>query len=160
MSGTLTFKVDDTLRALVAHAKSSTARKASYEQLYDETLLKEGCEPGLSESIDPDKIPAGLWLVKDRGVYLMSNGQSNLPGPGCAPNLVHYADEANPDKDPEGYYDSARRIAGGDDFVEAIDINVFEDALHHNAEEIIFTMTHDSMTIGMVLPPAKKRVSK
>lgn len=160
MSGTLTFQVNDTLRALVAHAKSSTVRKPSYEQLYDEALLKEGCEPGLSESIDPDKIPAALWLVKDRGVYLMSNGASNLPGAGAKSNLLHYANEANPEKDPDGYYDNARRIAGGDDFVEAIDIKVFDEVLHHNAEEVTFTMTGESMTIGMVLPPAVKKASK
>lgn len=160
MSGTLTFQVNDTLRALIAHSKNAKARQPSYEQLYDESLLKDGCKPGLSESIDPEKIPAALWLVKDQGIYLMSNNTTNLPGPGSNSNLVHYADEANPEKDPDGYYENARQIVGGDDFVEAIDIDVFENALHHNAEKITFTMTHDSMTIGMVLPPAPKKASK
>ena len=157
MAGRLTFTVDDNLRAIIAHARTASQRKPSYEQLYDEDLLKDGCEPGYSDSIDHDKIPPCLWLVKDDGVYLMSNGTPGLPGAGSRPNLVVYAKEADPIHDPDGSYDNARRIAGGDDFVEAIEIDVFASAIEQGAEAILFDISDDSMSISVILPkPVRK----
>jgi hypothetical protein len=59
-------------------------------------------------------VATGLWLVGDHGIYLMSNG---LPAPlhGAAPRQVAYAEEADPDRDPETSCDVKQRAFGGDD---------------------------------------------
>lgn len=55
-----------------------------------------------------------LAFVKDQGVYLMAGSYPN--------NLVCYAKGFDPKKDDfDDWYDTARAICGGDDFVEYID---------------------------------------
>lgn len=68
-----------------------------------------------------------LWLVKDDGVYLMSNGLPALmPDEGSEnrTNFVVYADGFRPD-DPDSY-ELARCFLGGDDFIEALSLEMFE----------------------------------
>lgn len=63
----------------------------------------------------------GMMLVHDQGVYIMSNGlpaDVDIDAERC--NLV-YARSCDPDKD-ENWYDNARRLVGGDDFGEILDI--------------------------------------
>ena len=70
------------------------------------------------------KIPPGLWLVGDRGIYLMSNRQlpetqteTTVAGP------IVYAIETNPDKGDD-WLDEKRRIFGGDDGCEFLDLSI------------------------------------
>ena len=150
MSGTLTFLVDDTLKAIIEHSRAATDRNPSYEQMLDPDLMKPGCEVGLADSVDRSKIPAALMFVKDTGIYLMSNGMPALKKEGENSSLVSYALEADPIKDPDGYYGEARRIAGGDDFVETLDLEIFEEALANDAGAIIIEMSESSMSIGII----------
>src|SRR5262245_60176401 len=50
-------------------------------------------------------VPPGFWLVKDQGVYLLSNGDRTAHEPVYAVGLGPRAD-----------YDLVRAFAGGDDF--------------------------------------------
>jgi hypothetical protein len=86
---------------LIDHAKSCTEWGATYA--------------------GPAKGP-GLWLVGDRGVYLMSNGKPHLQKPGAEPDhsIVVYAEECNPDKDPDGWWDAKQAYYGGDDGFDTI----------------------------------------
>ena len=72
----------------------------------------------------------GLWLVKDSGVYLMSNGNPGLP-------------------DTE----TIRQAVGGDDFTEGtLNVEWFEAALQlaeqHQRDEIFIELTETNMHIG------------
>lgn len=66
-----------------------------------------------------NKAPA-LFFVHDHGIYCMSNGVPNLVE--NENNFVSYAKDCNPDKD-EDFYENARFIVGGDDFVETFPVN-------------------------------------
>lgn len=146
MAGTLTFPVDDTLKAIVAHARSSATLRPTFAELYDPTLRLDGKEPGDDASptqadVDPARIPRGLWLVMDQGVYLMSPGEPMLAKPDGKGSVVSYAQECNPAD--EGWWDAKRQIVGGDDGVDKLDLEFFEDAIADGAKAV---MVQVSMT--------------
>lgn len=104
MPTTLTFQLDG-LRRLVEHAEAAPQHAAAYQKPSAET-------------------PAGLWLVKDQGIYLMSNGYPQLP---IGENTV-YADGYGSDADWHAVQDAA----GGDDVCEDIPLAWAKYALDHN----------------------------
>lgn len=151
MAGTLTFIVDDTLREIVAHARSASERRPSYSELYDPACRKDGKVPPddvfpTSDDIDMTKVSVGLWLVKDQGVYLMSPGTPPLQKQSGDGNLVAYAIEADPKFEDE-WYDVARQIMGGDDCVEKIDLDFFERAIADRCPNIYIDVTEQQISI-------------
>lgn len=58
-----------------------------------------------------------LLLVHDDGVYLMSNGVYGEGQTAASTGLIAYAQGCDPRKDTH-WYDTARDLVGGDDFVE------------------------------------------
>ena len=128
-AGDLTFRAGD-VRVLLAHARAAKEHRPSYEDLFEPDYHKGGKvkeKDGWpdSDNIDPTKIPAGLWLVKDDGVYLMSNGSpALLREEGKPNNVVVYASEANP-KTSEDCWGSACSIMGGDDCVITLPATMF-----------------------------------
>ena len=87
-----TFKIKECLPLLV-HSEKATAHRSLYG--------------------DQSTSVPGLWLVKDEGVYLMSNGQPGLhvdPEDDKSKHMVIYAEGHGPDT-----------WLGGDDFVDLID---------------------------------------
>lgn len=85
-----------------------------------------------------------LWLVHDRGVYLMSPGIPHLERPGAPErSFVAYAEGTHPKKD-EAWWDVARELAGGDDFVEDVPLEMVAPALERadlTAFSIVLTNT-------------------
>lgn len=63
----------------------------------------------------------GFLFVHDRGVYLMSNGNPRdaVEEGKNAAAYVAYAKDCHPERD-EDYWENARDLVGGDDFVEYI----------------------------------------
>jgi len=124
---TLIFPINDDLKNIVAHAAA-----------HDPDLFYG--EP----------IPRSLFLVKDDGAYLMSAGVPMLPNPahssGSSRNLVSYAIGHDPIL-PSYSYDLTRAICGGDDFVEPIDVNLFEKSIANSATHIIIDFADDTITI-------------
>lgn len=109
----LVFATED-VKPLVAHARASKQWHKTYEEV-------EG----------PAK-PA-LWLVKDEGIYLMSNGNPRQMADGTE-SLVAYAQGFDPRVgDRMDVYEAAREAVGGDDFADALPIEWFEDALSKDA---------------------------
>jgi hypothetical protein len=67
-----------------------------------------------------NKIPS-LLFVHDHGIYCMSNGIPALKSDEKN-NFVSYAKNCNPHTDID-YYENARDLVGGDDFVEIFEVD-------------------------------------
>ena len=120
MAGTLTFPIA-AIAAIARHAVEAREHSHGYDVLFDPAFHKGGKvveKDGWpdKDNIDKAKLRPALELVKDQGVYVMSNGLPALPvGDG---SNVAYAEEANPKKLAfDTWWDNARRIMGGDDTV-------------------------------------------
>ncbi|MGC5749721.1 DUF3085 domain-containing protein [Gluconobacter sp. NFX36] len=121
------------IERLLAHAEAASERRATLTQLFDKSLRKPGHgarEWGRQDDVDPAKIPAGLWLVGDHGIYMMSNGLPLLPSDdGQKPNLCAYAREADPAQNAGKAYDVKRQAFGGDDGCEFLEATLVRQAL-------------------------------
>jgi hypothetical protein len=97
---------------------------------------------------DPE--PA-LWLVHDQGVYLMSSGIPHLERPDKPEaSKVVYAQDCNPDVD-EDWWDNARDLVGGDDFVEAIALDIVERVFKLNLDfKLVIDLSDDKFTISYI----------
>lgn len=126
--GTLVFPINDDLKRIVEHAEAHAPGP-----YYGETL--EGHH---------------LFLVKDRGCYLMSAGQPGLkvdPTNDKNPHqVVVYADGHNPDK-PDYDYDHTRSVCGGDDFGEPYGVEFFRKAIDGGASKIIVELTSTKIAL-------------
>lgn len=161
-AGTLTFPID-ALARLAQHAVDSREFTHGYDVLFDaahhkggKIVEKDGWPD--KDNIDKSTLKPALMLVKDQGVYMMSNG---IPAP-PRDNDQHvvYATEADPKALPfDTWYESGRRIMGGDDTV----ITLFgwpEEVLKaqaEGAEEIQVSVTRDELKFIAVFPKQATR---
>lgn len=117
----------DRVRALLEHSRAARERQPTYEQLLDPALRKPGREraPADLAEVDLARVPAGLLLVGDNGVYLLSNadrGPSDPDRPGPV-----YALEADPNLlDFDTWWAHKLATFGGDDGVEFLDADTVE----------------------------------
>lgn len=126
---------------LLEHSKRCTTHLPSFEQLYDPKYRIDGKVPAdgdspTSDDVDLSRVPWGLSLVADDGVYLISNG---LPRDIVAPDprnaeygrsRVVYAKGINPEQEVfETWWDRKRYVCGGDDQVVNIDGEALRTAL-------------------------------
>lgn len=80
-------------------------------------------------------------FVKDQGVYLMSGTYPD--------NKVCYANGMNPHVDDfDDWWDAARAICGGDDFVEALEASHVAVAVARNAKTFNIVVTEDELDLG------------
>ena len=112
----LVFKLKD-LQPLIAHALAAPRHKMGY-------------------ATDQKPAPA-LFLVKDEGIYLMSNGEPGLMAKGKNRHQVVYAAGHAPE---DGWL-------GGDDFAETLELPFFATALQQGKTEIHITLTETKMTL-------------
>ena len=121
---------------LLAHAEAAEAHSPTLDQLFSPAYQKVPVIDRMPthDDIDATRIPAGLMLVGDQGVYLMSNGTPCLPDPDGAPNLVAYAKEADPRDASSDWYDIKRASFGGDDGAEFLSAEVIRQALDATAD--------------------------
>lgn len=128
--GVLWFNVGEA-RRLIDFSLTAPRRKANFAQAFDPRFAKDGVEsdrlslgddglllhPLKPDEIDGSLIPAGLWLVKDSGCYLMSNA-ADLPVDASTGSLpVAYARGLDSKADA----DDLRYVCGGDDFCEFVE---------------------------------------
>lgn len=119
------------IRRLLIHAKTAREHRPTFDQMCDGQFRRDGktfdfdgssADFPTSDDVDLAKVPAGLWLVGDSGVYLMSNGTPPLLVNGSSSNhIVAYAAECDP-RNPGDWWDVKRAAFGGDDgtvFLEA-----------------------------------------
>ena len=107
----------DKVRAQFDHAQRSDDFRPSFTEQFNEFGDKcFGMDYDDIEAKLKGKIKPALWLVKDEGIYLMSNGKGD-----DRPDVV-YAKGFNPkERDRMDVWDDARAAVGGDDFAELID---------------------------------------
>lgn len=153
MAGTLTFNKDEVAK-LVAHAKAAITHKPSYEDLFNAAyhrggVIKEKNGWPDSDNLDDSLLPAALHLVKDQGVYLMSNGLPFLPkSDGKSGSEVAYAREATPNAmNFDDWWSNAQRIMGGDDCVITLPVEMFEEALRSGTTIIRLKATSKTISV-------------
>ena len=114
--------------SMIAETEKGSGFSASMEHLFDPQYRLDGKKPPeghwpeISE-IDVSKIPPGLNLVGDQGIYLMSNSNDvqmvevlTLNGRTTKRFRVAYCRECNPDTMPfDEWYAAKQLIFGGDD---------------------------------------------
>lgn len=126
MGGTLTFKVDDTLKKIVAH----TMAAKEWKEAYTGKKLKK----------------PSLFFVKDRGAYIMSAATKTLLKGKDKGHVVSFANGLDPDKN-EDVWDQCREICGGDDFAENLDCDDFDKIIKEGAKTIRIVLTDTSIAI-------------
>lgn len=92
----------------------------------------------------------GLFLVKDQGIYLMSNGKPHLPRPGGKPEWSQVAfakgfDPSNP-ADAEDLWERTHHISG-DDFGELLPLAMFEPAMQRPGQYLELRLTKTHITV-------------
>ena len=124
----LKFKTED-IRKLAEHSMKAIKQQPTYAQQEEATA-----------------IPKGLILVKDQGVYLLSNGLYAEDKTPTELGLVVYAENCNPETDKD-WYDNGQYICGGDDFAEFIDLDWVQYAQSKKCEYLIIEMTDNTMIL-------------
>jgi hypothetical protein len=129
----LTFSVTD-ISAVLARGRTDADANGGYRIPY--------------QGISPEtEARAGLWLVGDEGVYVMSSGKL---AEGQRP-LVIYAEECDPKTNPHCWH-YKRRHFGGDDGVEFLDATELEKlmAAAPGATHLQIVMDDASLSIGLI----------
>lgn len=147
----LHFSIPD-VRKLLDHSKNAPSHVPNMEQRYSGEFLKAGIPKPKDfdfnikdEDLDYSKIPAGLWIVGDQGVYLMSNGNPHFHNPNNPENpkssFVVYAKECDPHKLPfDEWYENKRAAFGGDDGSEFISAETIEEWFMRNPKKKTFNI--------------------
>lgn len=129
----------DGVRARLAHALASERHRPTFEQLFDPQLRHDG-KPvpddvmPAGDDVDVARVPAGLWLVADDGVYLMSNALALEPGGRHAGGMaaVTYALGLDPHQESfDDWWERKVAAMGGDDqclFLSAGDVSAALDS--------------------------------
>ena len=142
------------VRNLVEISRSSSNRRATIGQSCMKEYLRDDLDPkSLNDMLDgtiegdydPAKIPEGVWLIGNCGVYVMSNApMEEVEAAGFNP--VVYAREANPETMAPVLVDRAKENSfGGDDGVEFIDSEILERALV--GDFLCIDMTPEEMSL-------------
>ena len=143
----LTFCADD-VRKMLEHARACNSHKPTMGQQFD-ALGDKAFDMKYDDIVEamPDVGP-GLWLVKDSGIYLMSNGNPGQPEDPAKPEgklLVAYAEgyeAGSPDE-----WERSRAAVGGDDFSEALmDAEIWSKLLTPQTEKVIIRV--NKRTLG------------
>jgi hypothetical protein len=119
---TLRFKMAE-VRKQIEHARTSATHKKSWGQ----------------------EVGAQLWLVKDDGIYLMSNGDPH-PTKGEKSLSVVYAKGYDPEKDQD-VWDKSREAVSGDDFVEHLSLAELEPFLKGTPKNLIVRFGKKNISI-------------
>lgn len=100
-----------------------------------------------------------VLLVRDQGIYLMSNGKPLDKVEGDSSYVV-YALGCNPNTDAE-WYDTASDLVGGDDFAEALPFaEAINDQIENGADEITIIVTNNSIKLGKPKVSTLRKCSK
>lgn len=140
------FKAAD-LKRLIVHARGAAEFDMGHENMTDAEFEQLGMTP-------PDErtpVGPGLLFVKDRGVYLMSNGIPRDLDAAQSGSHVVYAQYCNPHED-EDWYDNSRDLVGGSDFADVIRIPRSWEEACDQFETFEIVINNDMINCGFVDP--------
>ena len=158
------------VKILLEASKASHNRIPSLEQIFKPEFWKETMTPhrkkllleeietsnfpfsATLEDVDETKIPAGLWLVGDEGIYLMSNAPSEEVKLKTQKHVA-YAKEANPEVMNREDCDHAKlAIFGGDDGCDFISIDLIEKVLNASGKNFVIDITPEAIGFITIHP--------
>lgn len=162
------FEIDE-LRLHWEHALAATDRRPTFAQnaelcggdwdALDKVTAEERCAA----------VKPALQIVKDRGIYILSNGSPRMTHKVRSPNgknmieatRVVYGRGFDPDKDDEdgGLWDRCRIAAGGDDFVEEIEHETCQRIFGIDKPGLLLRVrfTRESMSLEVINDPKRRR---
>ena len=155
----LTFKADE-IRPLIEHARRCSKHRMTYDQLLDACGGDFDRADRLSdeERAELPDVGPGLFLVRNEGIYLMSNGEPADMIKVSAPNgsgetdgcRVAYAKGFDPyAEDRMDVWDRARDAVGGDDFSEPLGAEIWDRMLGNaNVKRVVIDVTEDRLDIS------------
>lgn len=151
MAGKVKFDTE-AVRKLVEHSLAHPEMMPTYSHLTNKKNWKPGTVPdqhgyAKTEDVDTSKIEPYIMLVKDSGIYLMVGSKEKMAGVETL-NHVVYGEGFGPNDD----YDEMVRVAGGDDFGEALPLEWFSEAMKSDAKTFALALT--SRSIKMLVTPA------
>lgn len=136
--------------ALLRESAAAAKRRPTFDQQIGRLGAREGLgdEAAMSAAIGGAEldstpgadIPPGLWLVKDDGIYLMSNAE-----PQGAPKVV-YAQGYDPHRGE--VWDKCREVMGGDDMCEFVPADAFADVTAEDCTAAVVRVTRTTLSIG------------
>jgi len=140
------------VREQLEHAQKAAAHTATWDDLTDKTKWKPDAKPfpnGWVEVTDIDltKIPARLQVVKDRVIYVMSNGNPRLlASKGKQRSKVAYAIGYGPD----AQYRDLVAAVGGDDLSIPLDASDVAPLVAHEGYRIFWVeLTKRAIKFGV-----------
>ncbi|EDC3150220.1 DUF3085 domain-containing protein [Salmonella enterica] len=158
---TLTFEMSG-VKKLLEELRSAERFNATIEQLFDPANYPGGTplnEAGKTEveinqtggifwpsskHIDTTRLTPQILLVKDHGVYLVTN--ASLEGTSASRDTVAYARGLNPSVDDE-WYDEAEEAMGGDDSSVSVPLAWFELAIEKKFKAFCLKVSPTKITM-------------
>ena len=151
----LTFSADE-IRPLIEHARRCNKHRMTYGQLVDACggNFDRAARLTDEERAELPDIGPGLFLVKDEGIYLMSNGEPadmiKVPAPNGNGETdrcrVAYAKNFDPTaRDRGDVWDDAYAVSA-DDFSEAIGDEMWRKLLTDEVDEVVIKLTDSSIS--------------
>jgi len=124
----LHFNAND-IKELLEHSRAAEKRSPTYAQMFEGAYRFDGKNVNIesledledwpqSPEVNPKKLPPGLCLVGDQGVYFMSNATLNLRSTAGASYRVAKAFETDSKIEPDQWYNNKVASFGGDDGTE------------------------------------------
>lgn len=103
------------------------------------------CDSIAPEEIDSGKIPAGIWLVGDQGVYIMSN-EAGDAAKSIEGGHVAYAREANPKTlDFDEWWSAKRESFGPDDGVDFLPVDFLKE--HLSGPDLVLDVSAEGISV-------------
>ena len=126
-------------------------RLGTTKGLSDEAAMEAAVGGGELDHAAGADIPAGLWLVKDDGVYLMSNAESS-----GEPKVV-YAQGYDPHQGE--VWGKCQQVMGGDDMCEFVPADAFADVTAEDCMAAVVRVSPTSLSFGVLrtAPGARPR---
>ena len=157
MSATLKFKASE-VRKLLDHTLACDEHSPTFGEMLEGDVLKDGAtvKPGSfpkPEDVDHAKVKPALHLVKDSGIYLISNGIPRMLAEDGDGSYVVYAEgfEFRKGEDNDGLHERTTAAVGGDDFVERFPAEDILGALNDNpdAKFVCFRVSKTQISVWL-----------
>jgi len=153
----ISFKITE-IEKLVLDMEKSNEFLPTMNELFDlkAKFLKKGVAktedtlPITKDEIDYTKVEKSFHLVKDHGVYMLSNARNKTNDkPASETKLIAYAKGFNPDVD-EDWYEYSRDVIGGDDCVIDIPLSWYYVLIKAKPNAKVFAINFGAKSISLI----------